>query len=468
MRVLALVVLSVVALVPASAQAARTQVSTEVAGPGPELAGDLAVYQVPSSTDRVIRAAGPGSPPRTLVESPIPRPGPDDDCCFTNSNFAWSVSATRLAVQTYREDSSRGQPGRTNVSLTAGPLPGPRESVYGCSAIGGTSVGPFDVDGDRIAFLRGSCGESEAIVVRNLATGANEATLPAAPGRLYLDVVLAGRYVALAQRAASASQQDDATVVVHDLVLGMDVTAQTTNGNFDLQADGKLVTTQSVPGPDGCPTSLAWYGPGDPTRRVMPFCPDARPRIAGDRVLLRVRNDDQPGDAGDLILSDLSGAARPLVRSEAVGAIGGDYDLDPGGAAYATSTCSPRRSAVYTDDLAPAEPLQVEAECPLFVTSRRLRARRNATVTVRLRCPNGCGGELQLRSRRGNRRLTAYKGFAGGPGAVRVKLRLRRPARRALARTGRLRGRFVVNTGDLRSGSNYVVAQPVTLTGRRR
>jgi hypothetical protein len=112
--------------------------------------------------------------------------------------------------------------------------------------------------------------------------------------------------------------------------------------------------------------------------------------------------------------------------------------------------------------------VELNAECPLRVTSRRVRASRNRSVTVRLRCPNGCGGELQLRSRRGNTRYTAYKGFAGRPGSVRVKLTLRRSARRALARTGRLKARVVANSSDLRSGSNFSVVHRVTLTGRRR
>jgi hypothetical protein len=197
---------------------------------------------------------------------------------------------------------------------------------------------------------------------------------------------------------------------------------------------------------------------------VLPFCPSARPRIAANRVLIRTES----AGAGQLVLSELSGASRQLLRSDAVEAIGSDYDLDPDGAAYAATTCSPRVGELYVDDLAPAQPLEVNAACPLRVTSRRVRATRRGAVTVRLRCPNGCGGELQLRPRRGNRRLTPYKGFAGRPGAVRVKLNLRRPARRALARTGRLKARVVVNTSDLRSGSNFSVVRRVTLTGRRR
>jgi hypothetical protein len=198
------------------------------------------------------------------------------------------------------------------------------------------------------------------------------------------------------------------------------------------------------------------------------LCPDARPRIAGDRVLLRVRDSTADSARGELVLSDLNGVARPLLRSAAVDAINPDYDLDPGGAAYAAGTCSPRIGELYIDNLAPAEPVEVNADCPLRVTSRRIRARRNATVTVRLRCPKGCGGELQLRSRRGNTRYTSYKGFAGRPGAVRVKLTLRRSAKRALGRTGRLRARVVANSSDLRSGSNFSVVRRVTVTGRRR
>ena len=453
---------SAFALAPAGAHGAPAQVSDDVVSRGPELSGDLVVYQPPSATNRVIRSIGVDKPLETLFVRPIPDAA--DDEFNTRSSFDWSVSDTRLAVRNYREDSAKGQPAGANLSLTAGPLAGPQQSVYGCSASGGVATGPFDVDGNRIAFTRGSCGDSRDIVVRNLATGANEAIVPQVPGQAYLDVVLAGRYVAFARRAANATPQDDATVVVYDLVLGANVTSAPSNGNFDLQSDGKLVTVATTPGPDSCRTSVAWYAPGDPSRRVLPFCPSARPRIAGNRVLLKTES----AGGGQLVLSELSGASRQLLQSDAVDAIGDEYDLDPAGAAYDAATCSPRVGEIYIDDLAPAPPVQLNADCPLRVTSRRIRSSRNRSVTVRLRCPNGCGGELQLRSRRGNTRYTSYKGFAGRPGAVRVKLALRRSAKRTLGRTGRLRARVVANSSDLRSGSNFSVVQRVTLTGRRR
>jgi hypothetical protein len=110
----------------------------------------------------------------------------------------------------------------------------------------------------------------------------------------------------------------------------------------------------------------------------------------------------------------------------------------------------------------------VNVDCPVTATGGRIRASRGGAVTVRLACPEGCGGGVSL-GRRGSASAYALETpFAGQPGTVRVKLKLRRPARRKLLREGRLSARIYGTRSDLRGGDSKRFSRAVTLLAPRR
>src|SRR5215208_3359638 len=180
MRLVALVVLLLAgALLPASAHAARTQVSDEAVVAGPRLAGEVVVYERSTGSRRVLRAAGPTAAPRTLRSFTVPSSEPVDDCCITLTSFDWAASAGVLATLNTREAFVKGAPAGASVQRAAGRLDGPDADVYACGANGPLPfTGAIDVDGDRLAFVTGACpGQPRSIVIRNVATGADERTV---------------------------------------------------------------------------------------------------------------------------------------------------------------------------------------------------------------------------------------------------------------------------------------------------
>jgi len=464
MRLVALVVLLLAgALLPAVAHAARTQVSDEAVAAGPRLAGDVVVYERPTGSQRILRAAGPRTAPRTVRSFPVPD-AVDDDCCFTFTSLGWTASAGRVATSTYREDSAKGQIAGVSVRFAAGPLDGSDTQIYACGAGMSLTPGGFDLDGDRLAFVTGTCpGQPRSIVIRNLATGVDERTVEPPAGDLG-GVVLAGRYLAIGHRAGPNAPGQ---VVVRDLETGANVITAPVSGGFDLQPDGKLVAVSQIPAPDGCPTSYGWYSPAEPTRHPLGYCPLAGPKIDGDRILMAIRT-PAAGDAVELVVSDLAGRGRTLALADAPPGFVSDYDLEGGRAAYAVRSCNTARGAVFLDDLAGGDPLRVNVDCPVSASGARIRASRSGVVTVRLSCPNGCGGIVTL-GRRGSEAAYALgKSFASEPGSVRVRLKLRGAARRKLAREGVLRARIHGTRSDLRSNDFSAFSRAVTLLAPRR
>ena len=418
-------------LAPSAAEAARTKVSTDAPASGPQLAGGEAIYLVRSGNAQEIRAAGPGAgPSRTLRSFPVPRNA--DDCCFTSVGVGFNASATRLATLFTRADSVKGTDAGAEARLQAGPLVGPDTEVYSCRTERLGSVRPFDVDGDRIAFAAGPCaGKANSVVVRDLATGTDLATVSAPADSEVVNVRLAGRYLAYAHAGTPTAANAPYEVVVRDLSAGTDVIKGSIAGSLDLQDDGKLVAA-GPPGPAGCPSGLSWYSPAEPTRHALNVCAASSPQVAGDRILVR-RETPGGGGAGDLALVDLTGNARVLASAGEIDLISPDYDFDGTRATYRLAACLPAESGIYLDDLAPADPVALPAECPATPKGGRLRAGRTGLVTVSVACPQGCQGVLGLvRGRR--TQLTQPRDFAGGPGTVRVRLRLSRPARALLAR----------------------------------
>jgi hypothetical protein len=439
--------LAVVAAAPATA--APLKASDDEVVTGPVLAGGQVVYLTRVKANYVLQKAAPGAQPQTLQS--YPAPVNDDDCCFTTFGLELAGSPTRLATLLGRQSSAKGQVVDATERLSAGPIDGPATDIYSCQNASPFFNSGFDLDGDRLAIGPNACpGQPDAVVIRDLATGADVATVPQGSGRVFGQLKLAGHYLAVAY-ASDPSTSTARRVLVRDLSTGTDVTDVAGFDSFGVQADGKLVVTDKTPGAPGCSDGVEWYAPGDATPHPLGMCAVSAPRIAADRVLV-ARQAPPGGKGAELVLSDLSGNARVVARADSHKAIGAGYQLDATHAAYSVGSCTPGRGLVYLDDLAPADPMTVATDCPVKPRGGKLRPTRSNRVVVTLACPKGCGGFVNIDS--GSLTVTPDATFAGPPGNVRVSLRLGVRARRLLARRGRLGVRIDGTFQDLTDDSS--------------
>jgi hypothetical protein len=106
----------------------------------------------------------------------------------------------------------------------------------------------------------------------------------------------------------------------------------------------------------------------------------------------------------------------------------------------------------------------------LSILSGKLVLKRGTRVKVKLKCPANatgrCRGTLSLRIVKRNAKVIGRRHFAIRPGrSVTLKVRLRRSARSALARKGRLRVRLKASWRD-DAAARLAVTKKVTLTSR--
>jgi hypothetical protein len=206
-----------------------------------------------------------------------------------------------------------------------------------CSgAIVRIDAGP-DVDGERIALHEPyelNCRSGERDVRHRIVVRTFDGSIVAVPydgDSSPRDVRIAGRYVAW-----SFGQ----TIVVHDWVARVDAyrvdipAPRYSEHRFDLQADGKIALAYDV-GVDRPFTKVLWYAPGRRAWRYVANLPDTRPdvRLASDRLVFphysRTRG-------AALVVSDLDGNARELMRLGPVTRLVGAVDFDGTRAAWAT------------------------------------------------------------------------------------------------------------------------------------
>lgn len=450
------------AIVAEPAQAAPDYLTNEEPTSAPHLAGDQVVYLKLASTGNLVRLARTDQPkPRTLRTLPVAAAS-DEECCSSFIGAGLASSATRLATSTYRQDNAKGFVVGSETKLEAGPLTGDPVQVYQCSSGGPYDPGGYDLDGDRLAYVTGGCNTgNRSIVIRDLAAGADVVTITAPEGRTFWDVRLAGRYIAFQTSPSAAGISAPRETTVRDLQTGTDLYNVSAFNPFDLQDDGKLTINSDAGAGSGCASTVDWYSPAEPTRHATGICAASAPFIGGDRILVQRR---AGGTTTQVVLSDLSGNARPLASAATPEGLGG-IDFDGTRAAYVTNTCVPGTAGVYLDDLAPADPITVGADCPIKARGTRLRPDRAGRLEIKFSCENGCGGAVSIN--RGSTRLSTERDF-GGFETTFAGVKLTRSARRLLARKRSLRV-TIEGTHRVLSSANYEPFQrKVTLLAPRR
>ena len=369
-------VLSLAAAAPADA-ARRLITKHEVVG-APAIAGDDVLYAAVARSRIEITRAAPDGTKRVLAT--VPRPALYDpllDPLETDSEVSTVEvhgTAARVAYRAWNGSAARTSPYEGQGSVWAGPLAGPlrRLATVDDDAIAERA---FDVDGDRIAYGRGT-DTGYSVVVRDLGTGQVLLTLPA--GRIVAR--LAGRYLAYVDR--------DNEIVVYDLDARQPVNS-VANGycEFDVQSDGKLVA-------GGCgDAGVAWYSPADPKPHAVASGDD----MTGRTVAIDSDTIAYARKGAGLGVSDLAGNFRALAADSSAY---GDIDLRGGHLAYATRGCAYDSGAVWLDDLAGPITGTTMAPCR-FVLGRRTsyRASPQGVIEVAVSCPTGCRGGVGVAER---------------------------------------------------------------------
>lgn len=440
----------------APAEAVRTE-TAHMPASAPELAGDGAVFFSFTPGNLRVVHARPGAPPATVREFQLFGGVDDDECCSSSVRHAFSASATRVAVSEFREAFAKGFLAQSDYYLFAGPLGGELSRLFLCQF-----DHPYDVDGDRIAYLGDDCtertgsggGNSPRIVVRDLASD-GAPTLATFPVTIPAGKVdLAGDHVAW-----SVNQGTGAGVYVRGFggaSGGYEVPGET--GQWSLQADGKLAAAY----PErlgGC--RIDWHSKADPAAHRLDVCPLSRVVMAGDRIAFQRR--DATSDSLDVV--GLDGARRSVVFSEPANAFSG-FDWDGTRLAYAVNGCLNADDRVYFEDLTSEPPLVEGGECPVTLGPKTVRATKSGLVRVNVAPADGAAGTLVL-YRGKNQASTRPVPFEIAPGSKPVANRLNGAALKPMRERGSvvLQARAVVTQ---RSGSSRTYKRAIRVLPPKR
>ena len=405
----------------APAGAAVTQRSSGVPVTQVELAGERVVFgSFGGGKTRVLRA-DPGGPLATLAEF-TGVAGEDDECCETYYSTGFSASATQVAVSDFYEAYAKGFLAQSDYRLRVGPVGDVPPLLFTCQG-----NHPYDVDGDRIAYLGDDCtertsGQGARMVVRNLAAAGApaEASFPMTEQPNTVD--LAGNYVALAgffNKPPELRVYDTATSgVAYSINHGF--------APFSMQADGKLALGHNAELSGDC--RLEWYSPAEPVPHRLNVCPRGDVRMANNRIVA-VR----AGATTDaLYVVALNGDFTSPAFFEA-GALTG-FDWDGTKLAYGVQGCTRTDDKLWVDDLGGNEPPTAEGgPCTAEVLTRNARADSKGLIRVKVACADGCSGLLTLYSGRSvaSRRSASFSIRSGGAArSVPIRLGTLREVRR--------------------------------------
>ena len=387
---LVLAALAALLVAAAPAGAVRTEVAHAPAGTV-DLAGDSVVFSsFAGGTTRIVRAA-PGGQLTTLRELQEVSGGArdDDECCQSFLSHGFAASPTRVAVSRFFEAYVKGFLADSTFRLEAGPLGGELRLLFDCR-----ENHPYDVDGDRIAYLGDGCTERDGggtrMIVRDLAAeGAPVVRSFTVAERSFVGRVdLAGEHVAY-----NVSQGPRPGIAVHDLVANAEAyRVPGAYSGFSLQPDGKLAVAYSQAF-DDC--RVDWYSKAEPTAHRVGVCPLGPVRLESDRIALGRRD----GDATSLDLVTLGGERRTATLFDPAGAHGG-FDWDGARLAYVVEGCVEADDRVVVEDLASDPPVVEGGECPATLGPRTVRPDRRGLLRVQVGCPAGCSGQLNLYSGR--------------------------------------------------------------------
>ena len=417
---------------------------------GPQLAGDRVAW---SQTDCLegctlfssqdtkryeVRAVGPGGRATVFAKRlTSARSGPN----FAVDHFDFLLSEQVLATvkRTFRGDEVEGESGR--VRLRAGPPGAARRTLASCSELFFDTLTPVALEGSRIVFPPDPCEETPKLVLRDLASGATQ-PLPD-PAERVSEVRLRGGFVAWIEPGR---------LVAHDLAAGTTRSAALPGLTaLDVDTDGTVAAVAGDP-EDPCAGGRLYRWAADapaPAELALPVCASGV-RIDRGRVVVLGRD----GFFRTLQSVGPGGEVEDLVRFGRVIASG--FDARDGRIAWTERDCG-GGEAILTAPLIGA---------PLSAGSINCRARfrrgavpvHGALARVRLSCPRGCAGELSLRH-------AGRREFALSSSEREVRVRLRLPARRRLARLGSLETVAKLVTRN-RAGDRHARSRAVTLVAR--
>jgi hypothetical protein len=406
----------------APAGAAVTQMATGMPVGEVELAGQSVVFgSFGGGTARVMRA-DPGGSITKLAEHTVP--GDDDDeCCSTYFSTAFSASATQVAFSSFYEAYVKGSLAQSNFKLSAGPPQGAVAQLFDCGL-----NHPYDVDGDRIAYLGDDCTEKTSglgarVVVRNLAAAGAPVVGSFAMTRQPNTLDLAGDHVALSGFFAAAPE-----LIVYSLSGAEQYKINHNFALYSLQADGKLAVAHPTAQGD---CRLEWFSKAEPVAHRIDVCPRGRVRMAGDRIAV----DRLQGTTSSLDVVALNGSTRSVTFFQPSGALTG-FDWDGSRLAYGVQSCVRADDAVFVEDLTSDPPVVEGGACTATIDTKKARADRKGLLRVRVSCPDGCTGELDLyRGKTSVNRRTAAVSIRSGAKTIPIRLgtlRTVRPSGRVL------------------------------------
>ena len=417
-----------------AASAART--ITPVRGDVRALAfgGDaLVVARQPARRGLVVERIVPGASASTILRT---RLSDDDD------QVSLAASAEALA---FAFSPSEGADAAAGVM--AGPAAGPLREVATCAA--GLLVSPVAVNGSRIAWREGGCGEPaqrpRGVAPSVVAVGGADPAAPLrrsplpgpgllsalalGPGDAGLAGLLLPSFFALDSEVRPFGPPGIAAPIVAEQ--GRAVSP------VGILADGtRAFVLAGVEDETGCDTEVFTIAPGSAVRRPIstggciatgeyPGLPDAV-RTTADRIVLLVTAPPTPTDAraprAFVVSTRADGSDRRVLAR-------GGYRMPLGVAAdgdrsaWWQEACTDGSELVVHDGQ-DAGTLTV-APCRVEVRTRRARV-RDGRIAVRLRCPTGCSGTAY-----GPRIASRTFSFGRGTHTLRLPVRLgRHPSRR--------------------------------------
>jgi hypothetical protein len=403
-------------LVAPAATAVRTEV---VHAPAGELrfAGDAVVFvSFDGSKVRLIRQAGGTA--TVLHEYEASTVGADDDeCCQTFLSRDFSVSATRVAVSRFYEAYAKGSLAQSDFTLETGPIGRPLSRLFFCPG-----NHPFDLDGDRLAYLGDSCtdpgtGPGQRIVIRNLAAEGAPAVFSTGVDGFTAQWLHALRLEG-DHLAYGVSQGPPRVVVLEVPANAVRYQVDTFSSNWSLQADGKLALGYGENASGGC--RIDWYSKAEPTAHRIDVCPLGALKLVGERIAFMRRDRGAGTDSLDVVT--LAGQSRSVVFTDPIGSFGG-FDWDGSRLAYGVEGCLEDDDRIYVEDLTGEPPVVEGGECPATIRPKTIRSPRNGLLRFEVACPEGCEGALNLFQGRQMRNTRPGRfEIVPGTGTVRVRL----------------------------------------------
>lgn len=415
----------------------------------------LVVARQPAGRGLVVERVVPGAPASTILRT---RLSDDDD------EVSLAASAEALAFAFSPGDAGEGG---AAAGVMAGPAGGPLREVATCAA--GLLVSPVAVNGARIAWREGGCGEPaqrprrvgpSLIAVGGADTAAPLRRLPLAGQGLLSALVLGPGDAGLAGLLLPSFFVLDAEVRPFGPTgIGTAVVAEQGRAvsPVGILGDGtRVFVVSGVDDDSGCDTEVFTIAPGSGARRTIStggcIATDEFPRVAqavrmtADRIVMLVAEpppstDERPSKRFVVSVRADGSDRRVLARGSYRTPLGVAADGDR--SAWWQEACT-AGSELVVHDGSDAGTLTVTA-CRVEVRTRRARL-RDGRIALRLHCPTGCSGTAY-----GARiaRSTTFS-FGRGTHTLRVPVRLGRHTSR------RLRFDLIVKNGPTRKASIHV------------